>query len=469
MAYKKGKIAKNQHRKNSVAGHSYPEISGAAIHGVSNLVIGETDACHRARMRRLACKPGEKSGLTSRVKTKWSWDSTTMTSLLEKKRIPEGGLARNHGQAEVAQNGCHRLPVRCRLSAIISRSILKEIEHMAKATPSRTKRSKPEVEKEFNKIVDEVSEQKESANTKIEELSRLRDTEIRQAVEDISVEGVVQKLSGLSLEISKALADLSGKLVAEVEKLTSIREAVALESKELERLHKIDIAATAIDQLVQDYQSQKQQFEAEVSAQRETWAAEELERAREQKEYEDNLKRQRQREVEDYEYKKSLERKKAQDKYDEDQRLLEKKNKEKQEELQKSWMQRELALKEKEEEWARLQKEVADFPGRLKKETDLAVGNAVKSAEQRFEQQVVLLRKDSESEKRLGELQIKSLQDTAARQSAEIEKLQALLEEAKRQVQDIAVKAIEGASGAQALSQINKIAMEQAKTRAPQS
>jgi len=61
------------------------------------------------------------------------------------------------------------------------------------------------------------------------------------------------------------------------------------------------------------------------------------------------------------------------------------------------------------------------------------------------------------------------LQETVARQSAEIERTQAKLEEAKRQVQEIAVKAIEGASGAQALSQINKIAMEQAKTRAPQS
>jgi colicin import membrane protein len=50
-----------------------------------------------------------------------------------------------------------------------------------------------------------------------------------------------------------------------------------------------------------------------------------------------------------------------------------------------------------------------------------------------------------------------------------LEKLQTQLEEAKKQVQDIAVKAIEGASGAQALSHINKIAMEQAKTRAPQT
>jgi hypothetical protein len=41
------------------------------------------------------------------------------------------------------------------------------------------------------------------------------------------------------------------------------------------------------------------------------------------------------------------------------------------------------------------------------------------------------------------------------------------LEEAKRQVQEIAVKAIEGASGTKALAHIEQIAMEQAKTRAP--
>jgi len=340
---------------------------------------------------------------------------------------------------------------------------------MPRAVISRARRSKPEVEKEFSKVVDEAAEQKENTDSKTQELARLRQAEIQQAVEGISVEGVVQNLSNLGLEISKALAEISGKLVSEVERLTSIREAVALQTKELERLHKIDIAATAIDHLVLDYQSQKQTLEAEIFAQRESWSAEELQRSREQKEYEENLKKQRQREVEDYEYKKVLERKKAQDKYEEETRVLEKKNKEKQEEIEKSWKQRETALREKEEEGARLRKEVDEFPARLKMEVDVAVSNAVKSAEQRFEQERILLKKESESERRLAELQIQALQDQLARQSAEIEKQRAQVEDAKRQVQDIAIKAIEGASGAQALSHIDKIAMEQAKTRAPQS
>ena len=147
---------------------------------------------------------------------------------------------------------------------------------------------------------------------------------------------------------------------------------------------------------------------------------------------------------------------------------MEKKDQEKQESLEKSWQQREASLKEKEVEWAQLKKEVDDFPARLKKDVDAASSAATKNAEQRFEQQLLLLKKDSEAEKRMAELQIKSLKETLDRQVAEIEKLQTQIEEAKKQVQDIAVKAIEGASGAQALSHINKIAMEQAKTRTPQ-
>jgi len=339
---------------------------------------------------------------------------------------------------------------------------------MPKAPASRTRRSKVEVEREFEKIASDVEKSRETANPKSEEQSRLHEQEVREAVEGISVDGVVQRISSMGLEISKALTELSAKLVSEAERLTTIREAVALEARELERLHKIDVAATSLDYLLQDYRSQKEKLEAEISTQRASWDEEELQRAHEQKEFEENLKKQRQREIEEYEYKKALERKKAQDKYDEEIRLLEKKDKEKQESLEKSWQQREAALKEKEVEWAQLKKEVEEFPARLKKDVDAAASAAAKNAEQRFEQQLLLLRKDSEADKRIAELQIKSLKETADRQVAEMEKLQTQLEEAKKQVQDIAVKAIEGASGAQALSHINKIAMEQAKTRTPQ-
>jgi hypothetical protein len=336
---------------------------------------------------------------------------------------------------------------------------------MAKVISSRAKRPKAEVEKDLSRLLNEAEAQNETSSPKIDELSRLREAEIRQAVAEITVEDVVKRISGLGLEITKSLSQLSERLVVEVEKLQNVREAVSLETRELERLHKIDIAATALDQLLVDYGKQKDDLEADISRGREAWTKEEVERERQQKESEDNLKKQRQREVDEYEYKKSLERKKAQDKYDEEIRLVEKNNKEKQEALEKGWQQREGAIKEKEAEWAQVKREVEGFPERLKKETDAAVTTATRAAEQKLEHQTLLTQKDSQAEKRFAEIQIKSLEDTLARQTAEIEMLRKQVEEAKLQVQDIAIKAIEGASGAKALTDVKQVLLDQAKMR----
>ena len=329
----------------------------------------------------------------------------------------------------------------------------------------RAKRSKSDVQKEFAEIQEQAEAAREAVDWKAEEAARLRESEIRQTVDGVSVEGVVQKVSGLGLELSKALAGISEKLTQEVQLLSSVREAVALENKELERLHKIDVAATAIDQMVQDHAREKQRMEAEIAAQRAAWEEESTRIERERKEQEENLKKQRQREIEDYEYKKALERKKAQDKYDEEVRLAEKKNHERQETLEKGWQQREIALKEREEELARLRKEAVEFPARIQKEADFAAERSRRETEAGFEQKLLVLQKDAETDKRVAALQVKSLEDAVARQQAQIAALEKQLADAKQQVQDIAVKAIEGASGARALSHINQIAMEQAKNR----
>jgi colicin import membrane protein len=332
-------------------------------------------------------------------------------------------------------------------------------------TPTRPKRSKAEIEQEFSEIQEEVAVARETGAPKSRDLLKLHEAGVVQAVEGMSVEGVVQEISALGLDISKALSGISDMLVQEVNRLASVRDAVALERNELERLHKIDVAATALDQLVQDYTREKERLELEMAAQRKAWADESQRSERERKEQEENLKKQRQREMEEYEYKKALERKKAQDKYEEERQLQEKQNREKQEALEKSWQEREATVHNREEELARLRQESAEFAARLQKEAEQAAAQATRVTEAKFEQHVLLLKKEAETEKRVAELQVKALEETAARQLTQIATLQKQLDEAKQQVQDIAVKAIEGASGARALSHINQIAMEQAKHR----
>lgn len=332
-------------------------------------------------------------------------------------------------------------------------------------TSARSRKTKAEVKQEFESIRQQVEAAHEETGAKAAEAARIRGAEVRQAVEGVTVETVVQKLSDLGLEISRSLSDISARLVEEVNLLANVREAVALERKELERMHKIDVAATALDQLVEEYERRSRELEAEIAARRAEWEEQARTAERERKEQEEALRKQRQREIEDYEYKKNLERKKAQDRYDEELRLQEKRNQERQELLEKSWQQREEALKEREEELALLKKEAAAFPARLQQEAQKAAEEAGRAAEARFQQQVLILQKDAEAERRVLGLQVKALEDNVARQAAQIAALEKQLAEAKQQVQDIAVKAIEGASGAKALSHINQIAMEQAKNR----
>ena len=199
--------------------------------------------------------------------------------------------------------------------------------------PLRAKRSKTEIQREFDEIQEQAAAAREAADPKLEDASRRHDVEVREAVEGVSVESTVQRISGLGLDISKALSGLSVKLIEEVQLLASVRDAVAIERKELDRLHKIDVGATALDQMVQDYARQKQELEAEIAGQRAAWEEEAARVDRERKDQEEALKKQRQRENEDFEYRKTQERKKAQDKYDEEIRLQEKKNQEKQEAL----------------------------------------------------------------------------------------------------------------------------------------
>ncbi|MBI4370609.1 MAG: hypothetical protein HY547_10325 [Elusimicrobia bacterium] len=338
----------------------------------------------------------------------------------------------------------------------------------AKPLSNRAKKSKAEIQEEFDKIKEQLEQDKLEFNPKAEKLAQQWEAGVKESLKEITPEGIVQNIASLGVEISKALSELSSKLVSETNLLNSLKEAVSLEKNELDKLHKIDVAATALDQLIEEYNQRKQSLDTEIIETRSRWESENESRDQEQKEFEENLKKQRQREKEEYGYQTTSERKKEQDAYEESLRLKERQNKEKQELLEKNWQAREAGLKEKEDELNRLKKEVSEFPQRLKKETENAVTEAIRALKIQQAQEILVFQKDAESEKRLSELKIKSLEETVSRQSGQIETLGQRLEEAKKQVQDIAVKAIEGASGAKALTHVSQLAMEQAKLRAGQ-
>jgi chaperonin cofactor prefoldin len=76
-----------------------------------------------------------------------------------------------------------------------------------------------------------------------------------------------------------------------------------------------------------------------------------------------------------------------------------------------------------------------------------------------------LAAKDIEGQKRTYELRIQALLDSIQNQDARIESLSQQLADALKQVQDLAVKAIEGASNVTSAQVFREIAIEQAKTQ----
>lgn len=331
-------------------------------------------------------------------------------------------------------------------------------------TPSRPRRTKSDVQEAFEAL-EEAADAREPVDAKTQATLKARADEIQVEVAGVGVETVVQRISGLGLDVSRALSDLAEKLNAEVRLLGSLREAVSLEQRELERMHQIDIAATSVDHLIEEHSRKKEELDTEIAEARAAWTLEAARVERDRREQEEAMKKLRQREIEDYEYRKALERKKAQDKYDEETRQTERRNAERQESLEKDWARREAGLKEREELVARLEVQVAEFPARLTRETEAAAAEARRQVEAALERQILLLKKDAEAEARVAGLSIKALEQSLAARDAQIAAIEKQLAEAKQQVQDIAVRAIDGASGARALSHINQIAMEQAKNR----
>lgn len=338
---------------------------------------------------------------------------------------------------------------------------------MALRSP-RTKKTKAEVEQEFTQLAENVERTQSTETEKSTLIEQIRESEIRSAVSEITVEIISKKISDLTVEISRALSGLSEKMIQEVQLLCTLKEAVSIESKELQCLHGIDVAATGIDQMLSDYRQKKSFCEAELDQLKQEISKQREENESAEAEYEEVLKKNRAREQEEYEYKKNLERKKLQDRFEEECRSREKENRETQDQLEKNWKERESLFKLREEEFLCLQKEAEQFPSRLATECAKTAKEATKESEAKYTQEIELLKRDLIVEKQIADLKIKQLQELLTTAHGQIGTLQSQLEEAKHQVQDIAIKAIEGASGAKALNHINQIAIEQAKNRPQQ-
>ena len=264
----------------------------------------------------------------------------------------------------------------------------------------------------------------------------MQETEVLNSVKGLSLDSVSKSITDTQVEVQKVLADLSAKVMERLQQLEQLQEAIGLKQEELKGLHDIEVKATTLDELDEQIARQRRQWEEEQAEKKRAFAEMQSERNKTWK-----------REEEEYQYKLAQEHRKLEDSF---QALMEKQQKanaDRQEQLEKSWAEREGELKKREQELADLRAFKEQAPEMVKKEVNAQVAVATNSVKKEYETKMVLSAKDAETEKRLAEQTIKSLQETITKQQAQLEEMKAQREHALKAVQEISAKALESASG----------------------
>ena len=317
-------------------------------------------------------------------------------------------------------------------------------------------------------------EEKGTAEMKPEQkIAKKQEEEAVAVADSLSIEGIARDIGVLKSEIGKTLTQLSDRLEGETDKYDRVKKAVEIREKELQEIYEIEKAASTLAALVEAQKERREKFEADMAAKkedlekeiettREQWIVEETAHAAEVKARALALKKEREREAEEYKYSFDREKRLAEEEFKYEKAKLERDLEMKQEEMQKDILVREKAIGEKEAELERLRSEVDRFP----KELDAAVSKAVKETKDALNKEAKareeLLENQFQGEQNVLTARIESLQQTVKEQNAQITKMSAQIEKSYSQVQDIAVKAIEGSSNTKTYVSMSPSASEQA-------
>jgi len=342
------------------------------------------------------------------------------------------------------------------------------------------KNTKKEMLEAYNEVLQQLKEKRAAGLKPAEEIEERKIKEAVEVTDSLSTEGIVQEVSTLRLEIGGLLGQLSDRLEEEVSKYRQARQAVEAKQKELQEIYEIEKSALSLAALIEAQHQKRQQTEAELAARKEEltqeietlrmeWGKEKQVHLAEIKERDADERKRREREKEEYVYVFQREQQLAREQFEDEKARLEREITYRREQMEKELADREKAVGEKETELSELRKQASAFP----KELESAVNKAVKEAIQRValeaKNREELLKKEFDGERNVLNTRIESLEKTVTEQNEQIAKLSQQVEKSYSQVQDIAIKAIEGTSRSQPLTNLQQLMAEQARKQSPET
>ena len=337
--------------------------------------------------------------------------------------------------------------------------------------------TKQEMLEAYNAVLKQLEAQREAELKPEKRLEEKKAKEVIQVADSLSSEGVAKEISNLKIETGKVLAQISDRLEEEIGKFKAVQNAIVLKEKELQELYEIEKSAMTLAALIESQNQKRQVFESEMAEKKEALSQEietlRAERENEKKDYEEGIKerdvaekKKREREKEEYEYSFKREQKLAKDKFEDEKAKLEKELHLKKEQMESELKEREKVIAEQENELNELRKKVGAFP----KEMEAAMTKAIKETTEKLNLEAKnreeLQKREFIGERNVLTTRIESLEKMVKEQSEQITKLTQQLEKAYQQVQDIAVKTIEGSSSIKSFANLQQWISEQMRKSA---
>jgi hypothetical protein len=343
------------------------------------------------------------------------------------------------------------------------------------------KNTKQQLLSAYNRLLKKIEEERDKELKPEKKLQEKKKEEVLSSVAGLSTDDVTQGINSLKVGIGKSLSQVSDKLEAEVKKLDSVQQAIEIKQQELKEIYEIERSAASLAALIEAQHQERQKFSDDMASQKES-LREDIERTRtqwktEKEKYEAGVKEQkaieanaRIREREEYKYAFDREKQLARDKFDDEKAslLAEKEKTERDIKAYKAQSERELQEREKliserEIEFETLQVQVQGFPAELERAAEEASKEATEKIQTKADYEKNLLEKQFEGERNVLTARIESLEQTVKEQHEQLVKLSKQQELAYQKVQDVAVKAIEGASKYSSYSSLKQILTEQGK------
>ena len=345
---------------------------------------------------------------------------------------------------------------------------------MAEKSAARKRPARQQMLEEVAETEKTVAQRRE-AQSKPEEKIEARAVEQAVALADeLSTEGVVKSIGDLKSVIGKTLSQLSDRLEEQVARYVQIQRAIVAKDAELKEIYEIQRSASTLTALLESHErlrsqleidmaERKQELAREIEQTREEWEREQNQREAEGKERDTAEQKRREREKEEYRYGFAREQQQAKDKFADEMAKAHKDLAERKAASERELQERERVVKAAEQELTGLRQRVEAFP----KELDAAVARGVKEATARQQQDSTareeLLKREFAGERNVLSTRITSLEQTAKEQSEQIARLLSQSEKAYGQVQEIAVRAIEGSASAKQLTHLQQMLADQAR------